>query len=185
MSARRLQPSRHPGPYCSQSCKFKICATSVRRSRARVRCSRRARRNRRRRACYDCRSAAPVAQLDRAPDFESVGRRFESCRARQLASLACSPGRARSKGKVEGQRYAPVAQLDRASASGAEGHRFESCRARHSLRVARSQSKSTMRHDPARRTSPNDITILPARAVVTMAVAEALSPVAAPGRPST
>ena len=25
---------------------------------------------------------APVAQLDRAPDFESVGRRFESCRAR-------------------------------------------------------------------------------------------------------
>ena len=23
---------------------------------------------------------APVAQLDRAPDFESVGRRFESCR---------------------------------------------------------------------------------------------------------
>ena len=27
---------------------------------------------------------APVAQLDRAPDFESVGRTFESCRARQL-----------------------------------------------------------------------------------------------------
>ena len=26
---------------------------------------------------------APVAQLDRAPDFESVGRTFESCRARQ------------------------------------------------------------------------------------------------------
>ena len=25
--------------------------------------------------------SAPVAQLDRAPDFESVGRRFESCRA--------------------------------------------------------------------------------------------------------
>ena len=24
---------------------------------------------------------ASVAQLDRAPDFESVGRRFESCRA--------------------------------------------------------------------------------------------------------
>src|SRR5436853_7488734 len=54
---------------------------------------------------------APVAQLDRAPDFESVGRRFESCRARQAS--------------------APLAQLDRASASGAEGHRFESCRARH------------------------------------------------------
>ena len=29
---------------------------------------------------------APVAQLDRAPDFESVGRRFESCRARQINS---------------------------------------------------------------------------------------------------
>mgnify|MGYP007044820231 CR=1 FL=1 len=27
---------------------------------------------------------APVAQLDRAPDFESVGRTFESCRARQI-----------------------------------------------------------------------------------------------------
>jgi hypothetical protein len=29
---------------------------------------------------------APVAQLDRAPDFESVGRRFKSCRARQKKS---------------------------------------------------------------------------------------------------
>ena len=28
--------------------------------------------------CY-----APVAQLDRAPDYESVGRKFESCRAHQ------------------------------------------------------------------------------------------------------
>ena len=27
--------------------------------------------------------SAPVAPLDRAPDFESVGRRFESCRAYQ------------------------------------------------------------------------------------------------------
>ena len=27
------------------------------------------------------RQYASVAQLDRAPDFESVGRRFESCRA--------------------------------------------------------------------------------------------------------
>jgi hypothetical protein len=27
--------------------------------------------------------AAPVAQLDRASDFESAGRRFEPCRARQ------------------------------------------------------------------------------------------------------
>ena len=29
-------------------------------------------------------SFAPVAQLDRAPGFEPVGRRFESCRARQI-----------------------------------------------------------------------------------------------------
>ena len=28
---------------------------------------------------------APVAQLDRAPGFEPVGRRFESCRARHAA----------------------------------------------------------------------------------------------------
>src|SRR5687767_3407029 len=33
---------------------------------------------------------APVAQLDRAPDFESVGRRFESCRARQSKSQVAS-----------------------------------------------------------------------------------------------
>ena len=32
-------------------------------------------------ACYDFRSCAPVAQLDRATGFEPVGRRFESCRA--------------------------------------------------------------------------------------------------------
>ena len=29
---------------------------------------------------------APVAQLDRVPDFESVGRRFESCRAYHILS---------------------------------------------------------------------------------------------------
>ncbi len=38
---------------------------------------------------------APVAQLDRAPDFESVGRPFESGRAYQdikgLQSLHCNP----------------------------------------------------------------------------------------------
>ena len=27
---------------------------------------------------------APVVQLDRMPDFESVGRRFESCQARHI-----------------------------------------------------------------------------------------------------
>ncbi len=31
---------------------------------------------------------APVAQLDRAPDFESVGRRFESCRARERSLIS-------------------------------------------------------------------------------------------------
>ena len=54
--------------------------------------------------------AAPVAQLDRAPDFESVGRRFESCRARQpfreLLSVALpvpsrrKPGSGGSKGEL-------------------------------------------------------------------------------------
>ena len=36
--------------------------------------------------CYSLPRSAPVAQLDRAPDFESVGRRFESYRARQFFS---------------------------------------------------------------------------------------------------
>src|SRR5262245_5340750 len=88
---------------------------------------------------------APVAQLDRAPDFESVGRRFESCRARlrnpnTKFPTPTSTGAVHSLG-IWNLRFgicdfphAPLAQLDRASASGAEGHRFESCRARHSLR---------------------------------------------------
>ena len=32
--------------------------------------------------------SAPVAQMDRAPDYESVGRRFESCRACQLFNFS-------------------------------------------------------------------------------------------------
>ena len=37
---------------------------------------------------------APVAQLDRAPDFESVGRRFESCRAHHRHRVAAgAPGK--------------------------------------------------------------------------------------------
>ena len=35
---------------------------------------------------------APVAQLERAPGFEPVGRRFESCRARQWLSLTGNNG---------------------------------------------------------------------------------------------
>ena len=34
---------------------------------------------------------APVAQLDRAPGFEPVGRRFESCRARHALSYEHGP----------------------------------------------------------------------------------------------
>src|SRR5262249_28418333 len=41
-------------------------------------------------ACSDNKTAALVAQLDRAPDFESGGRGFESLRARQrLQGLSC------------------------------------------------------------------------------------------------
>ena len=84
---------------------------------------------------------APVAQLDRAPDFESVGRRFESCRARQ-PSLTPSVRSVSTVGRPLRRFlffYAPVAQLDRALASGAKGRRFESCRAHQppSARVAR------------------------------------------------
>ena len=39
---------------------------------------------------------APVAQLDRAPDFESVGRPFESGRAYQKEVGSPSKGRAKS-----------------------------------------------------------------------------------------
>jgi hypothetical protein len=63
---------------------------------------------------------APVAQLDRAPDFESVGRRFESCRARQHARRV---GHAR-----------PASGTRRRALRDASGH--ESTRARHqALRV--------------------------------------------------
>ena len=34
--------------------------------------------------CLVAEDYALVAQLDRAPDFESVGRRFESCRAQSF-----------------------------------------------------------------------------------------------------
>ncbi len=37
---------------------------------------------------YTARSVAPVAQLDRAPDYESGGWKFESFRARHLHSRA-------------------------------------------------------------------------------------------------
>ena len=60
---------------------------------------------------------APVAQLDRAPGFEPVGRGFKSLRARHFFSVI---------------NKAPVAQLDRVLASEAKGRRFESCQARHS-----------------------------------------------------
>ena len=37
------------------------------------------------------RKRAPVAQLDRASDFESAGRPFESGRARQIFSIPLAP----------------------------------------------------------------------------------------------
>ncbi len=45
-------------------------------------------------------SRAPVAQLDRASDFESAGRRFKSCRAHQFFVMMSRSG---SIG-VEGER---------------------------------------------------------------------------------
>jgi hypothetical protein len=52
------------------------------------------------------RNRAPVAQLDRAPDFESVGRRFESCRARHLA---VRDGRSRRSPDLARRRQGVVA----------------------------------------------------------------------------
>ncbi len=49
---------------------------------------------------------APVAQLDRVPDYESGGYRFDSCRARHSREIA---------------------QFGSASGLGPEGRRFESC----------------------------------------------------------
>src|SRR4051794_31388834 len=43
---------------------------------------------------YSPRSSAPVAQLDRASDFESVGRVFESPRAHSAVSLTVRQGSA-------------------------------------------------------------------------------------------
>ena len=86
---------------------------------------------------YHC---APVAQLDRAPGFEPVGRGFKSLRARQFLvdsrELPSAIDRQSTEWFTTFQNWrpptcAPVAQLDRASASEAEGRRFESCRARH------------------------------------------------------
>ena len=65
---------------------------------------------------------APVAQLDRAPGFEPVGRGFKSLRARQSSHRSPPPIR---RPVCEAWGYAPVAQLDRASASGADPAKSE------------------------------------------------------------
>ena len=53
-------------------------------------------------------SDAPVAQLDRASDFESAGRRFESCRARQSATpSALSMRTSASEGDESGSPTPP------------------------------------------------------------------------------
>ena len=61
----------------------------------------------------------PVAQLDRVADFESEGRRFESCRAGQPKPLVLkgfffcpNPGRARIRGSL-GQNCANLLHLPR------------------------------------------------------------------------
>ena len=72
--------------------------------------------------------SAPVAQLDRAPDYESGGREFESLRARHS-----SQGTKRNQtGSIN---HAPkhVAQLDRAPDFESGGQGFESLPARHRL----------------------------------------------------
>src|ERR1700729_4407853 len=57
------------------------------------------------------RENAPVAQLDRASDYESEGRTFESFRARHFRNLnkiefalSNAPSRGRSRGKLLGTR---------------------------------------------------------------------------------
>ncbi len=59
----------------------------------------------------------PVAQLDRAADFYSAGREFESLRAGQFI-------------------FRILAQFGSASALGAEGRRFESCISDHFLKIS-------------------------------------------------
>ena len=78
-----LCTTSEPGVTHWQPAESRVCNTAPRRCRA----------NRQRRnGMMPIR--APVAQLDRASDFESVGRRFESCRARQgtldVASSSCA-----------------------------------------------------------------------------------------------
>jgi hypothetical protein len=61
-----------------------------------------------RRQVIDNRPVAPVAQLDRASDFESAGRRFEPCRARHPPSLAIGVFRTfRTSYGATGARTAP------------------------------------------------------------------------------
>src|SRR5580658_5021647 len=49
---------------------------------------------------FPARRAAPVAQLDRAPDYESGGQEFESLRARHLSILLARIGRIRGSCKL-------------------------------------------------------------------------------------
>src|SRR3712207_2191900 len=59
---------------------------------------------------------APVAQLDRAPDYESGGQRFESFRARHFGLQARTPSTAASTPEGGGLRSEQVApQLTNAS----------------------------------------------------------------------
>jgi hypothetical protein len=49
---------------------------------------------------FSVRRAAPVAQLDRAPDYESGGQEFESLRARQFSIPQARIGRIRGSRRL-------------------------------------------------------------------------------------
>jgi hypothetical protein len=76
------------------------------------------------------RGSAPVAQLDRAPDYGSGGRRFESFRAHLCemghAAWASSGHAARRRDRQGSPRtgYAPVAELVDALDSGSSGRKL-------------------------------------------------------------
>jgi hypothetical protein len=74
--------------------------------------------------------SAPVAQLDRASDYGSEGRRFESFRAREVCDGTRGVGRQRSRRVSSGPETAlrtgdaPVAELVDALDSGSSGRKL-------------------------------------------------------------
>ena len=70
---------------------------------------------------------APVAQLDRAPDFESVGRRFESCRAYQEREESGIWGIIIISFFILPAKFGPSRQVERQRNPAAVWTGFESC----------------------------------------------------------